>query len=156
LTFFEGLDAIRSFAGSDYETAVVAEEARMVLIRFDERVCHDQTAVEASPVLITSVGQDSGETPRTFLDEEGFLPILIQHLQPVDLDPAGGLAGPGGDRVGRSGRGDSTGPEGGVGAMEEGGDLLELFGSDLVPHRQSPAWNRGSILPPALCVHPVF
>jgi hypothetical protein len=38
--------------------------------------------------------------------------------------------------------------------MDEGGDLLELFGSDLVTHRQSPAWNRGSILPPALCVHP--
>ena len=32
LTFFEGLDAVRSFAGSDYETAVVAEEARKVLI----------------------------------------------------------------------------------------------------------------------------
>ena len=31
--------------------------------------------------------------------------------------------------------------------MEEGGDLLELFGSDLVPHWQSPVWNRGSILP---------
>jgi heme-degrading monooxygenase HmoA len=32
LTFFEDLDAVRSFAGSDYETAVVAEEARKVLI----------------------------------------------------------------------------------------------------------------------------
>jgi heme-degrading monooxygenase HmoA len=47
LTFFEDLDAIRSFAGSDYETAVVAEEARKVLIRFDERVCHYETAFEA-------------------------------------------------------------------------------------------------------------
>jgi heme-degrading monooxygenase HmoA len=47
LTFFEDLDAIRSFAGADYETAVVVEEARKVLIRFDERVCHYQTAVEA-------------------------------------------------------------------------------------------------------------
>ena len=32
LTFFEDLDAVRSFAGSDYETAIVAEEARKVLI----------------------------------------------------------------------------------------------------------------------------
>jgi hypothetical protein len=40
LTFFDDLDAVRSFAGSDYETAVVAEEAREVLIRFDGRVCH--------------------------------------------------------------------------------------------------------------------
>ena len=37
LTLFEDLDAIRSFAGPDYETAVVAGEARKVLIRFDER-----------------------------------------------------------------------------------------------------------------------
>jgi heme-degrading monooxygenase HmoA len=47
LTFFDDLDAIRSFAGSDYETAVVAEEARKVLIRFDERVCHYETAFAA-------------------------------------------------------------------------------------------------------------
>jgi heme-degrading monooxygenase HmoA len=47
LTFFEDLDAVRSFAGSDHETAVIAEEARKVLVRFDERVCHYQTAVEA-------------------------------------------------------------------------------------------------------------
>jgi heme-degrading monooxygenase HmoA len=47
LTFFDGLDAIRSFAGPDYETAVVAEEARKVLIRFDERVRHYETASEA-------------------------------------------------------------------------------------------------------------
>jgi heme-degrading monooxygenase HmoA len=47
LTFFDGLDAVRSFAGPDYETAVVAEEARKVLIRFGERVRHYETASEA-------------------------------------------------------------------------------------------------------------
>jgi heme-degrading monooxygenase HmoA len=47
LTLFDDLDAIRSFAGPDYETAVVAEEAREVLIRFDARVCHYETAFEA-------------------------------------------------------------------------------------------------------------
>jgi hypothetical protein len=57
---------------------------------------------------VVSVGQDGGETPRTFLDEEGFLPILVQHLQPVDPDPAGSLAGPGGDRMGEAGRGGSA------------------------------------------------
>jgi heme-degrading monooxygenase HmoA len=46
LTFFDDLDAIRSFAGSDYETAVVAGEARKVLTRFDERVGHYETAFE--------------------------------------------------------------------------------------------------------------
>jgi heme-degrading monooxygenase HmoA len=34
LTLFDDLDAIRSFAGSDYETTVVAGEARSMLIRF--------------------------------------------------------------------------------------------------------------------------
>jgi hypothetical protein len=105
-------------------------------------------------LLVAGVGQDGGETPRTFLDEEGLFPILVQHLQPLGRDPAGGLAGPGRDRVGRAGRGNSTGPEGAVGAMEEGGDLLEPFGSDLVPHWQSPAWNRRSILPTGCQVHP--
>ena len=47
VTFFDDLDAIRGFAGHDYETAVVAEEAREVLVRFDERVAHYQTVVEA-------------------------------------------------------------------------------------------------------------
>jgi hypothetical protein len=51
-------------------------------------------------LLVVSVGQDGGETPRAFLDEEGFLPILVQYLQPVDRDPAGGLAGPDRDRMG--------------------------------------------------------
>jgi heme-degrading monooxygenase HmoA len=47
LTFFDDLDAVRGFAGADYETAVVAEDARKVLSRFDERVGHYETAVEA-------------------------------------------------------------------------------------------------------------
>ena len=47
LTFFDDLDAVRGFAGADYETAVVAEDARKVLIRFDERVGQYETAFEA-------------------------------------------------------------------------------------------------------------
>jgi len=47
LTFFDDLAAIRGFAGDDYNTAVVAEEARRVLIRFDEHVGHYETAFEA-------------------------------------------------------------------------------------------------------------
>lgn len=46
LTFFDDLDAIRSFTGSDHETAMVADQAREVLIRFDERVRHYETAFE--------------------------------------------------------------------------------------------------------------
>jgi heme-degrading monooxygenase HmoA len=47
LTLFDDLEAVRGFAGPDYETAVVAEAARKVLTRFDERVSHYETAVEA-------------------------------------------------------------------------------------------------------------
>jgi heme-degrading monooxygenase HmoA len=46
LTFFDDLDAIRAFAGPDYETAVVADEARDVLVRFDDHVGHYETAFE--------------------------------------------------------------------------------------------------------------
>ena len=48
LTFFEDLDAVRAFAGPDYEAAVVTDEAREVLVRFDEHVHHYETVVEAS------------------------------------------------------------------------------------------------------------
>jgi heme-degrading monooxygenase HmoA len=48
LTFFDGLDPVRAFAGPDYETAVVADEAREVLVRFDDHVGHYETAIETS------------------------------------------------------------------------------------------------------------
>jgi heme-degrading monooxygenase HmoA len=40
LTRFTTLDAVRSFAGDDYERAVVAPAARELLVDFDERVVH--------------------------------------------------------------------------------------------------------------------
>jgi heme-degrading monooxygenase HmoA len=46
LTSFAALDAVRAFAGPDHEVAVVADEARAVLVRFDERVGHYETAFE--------------------------------------------------------------------------------------------------------------
>jgi heme-degrading monooxygenase HmoA len=49
LTYFDDLDAVRRFAGPDYETAVVAAEAREVLVRFDDRVSHYQTTVQLGP-----------------------------------------------------------------------------------------------------------
>jgi heme-degrading monooxygenase HmoA len=44
LTFFDDLDAVRGFAGGDYERAVVADAAREVLTRFDDRVVHYEVA----------------------------------------------------------------------------------------------------------------
>jgi heme-degrading monooxygenase HmoA len=40
LMYFSSLDAIRGFAGQDYEVAVVPQAARAVLSRFDARSVH--------------------------------------------------------------------------------------------------------------------
>jgi heme-degrading monooxygenase HmoA len=48
LTFFDDLDAVRAFAGPDYEIAVVADEAREVIVRFDDHVGHYDTVFETS------------------------------------------------------------------------------------------------------------
>ncbi len=40
IMWFDSLDAIREFAGEDYEAAVVPEKARAVLSRFDNRSQH--------------------------------------------------------------------------------------------------------------------
>jgi heme-degrading monooxygenase HmoA len=40
ITRFESLDAVRAFAGDEYEVAVVEPEARALLARFDERSTH--------------------------------------------------------------------------------------------------------------------
>ena len=46
LTFFDSLDAVRAFAGEDYEVAVVPPEARQLLARFDQTSVHYDTVVE--------------------------------------------------------------------------------------------------------------
>jgi heme-degrading monooxygenase HmoA len=40
LTIFDSMDAVRRFAGDDVESAVVPEEARRLLARFDRRSVH--------------------------------------------------------------------------------------------------------------------
>lgn len=40
LMWFDSLDAVRAFAGADYEAAVVPPAARALLSRFDERSQH--------------------------------------------------------------------------------------------------------------------
>src|SRR5262245_10511842 len=44
-TYFESLEAVRAFSGSDYELAVVSLHAKRVLLRFDERCQHYEVAV---------------------------------------------------------------------------------------------------------------
>jgi heme-degrading monooxygenase HmoA len=45
IAYFDDMDAVRAFAGSDTGRAVVAEAARKVLSRWDEQVVHDEVAV---------------------------------------------------------------------------------------------------------------
>ena len=46
---FDSLEAIRSFAGDDYEVAVVPAPARDLLTRFEERSRHYTTALGFQP-----------------------------------------------------------------------------------------------------------
>ena len=46
---FDSLDAVRAFAGEDYEKSVVPPEARAVLVRFDDRSQHYVIRAARSP-----------------------------------------------------------------------------------------------------------
>jgi antibiotic biosynthesis monooxygenase (ABM) superfamily enzyme len=46
---FDSLDAVREFAGEDYELAVVPTKARAILSRFDARSQHYEVRVELGP-----------------------------------------------------------------------------------------------------------
>ncbi|MBI3586500.1 MAG: antibiotic biosynthesis monooxygenase [Ignavibacteriales bacterium] len=46
LTFFESMEAVRAFAGEDYEVAVVPPEARTLLSKFDERSVHFEVLMQ--------------------------------------------------------------------------------------------------------------
>jgi hypothetical protein len=46
ITWFTGLDAVRGFAGDDYERAVVEDTAQTALCLWDERVVHHDVAVD--------------------------------------------------------------------------------------------------------------
>jgi len=48
IMFFDSLDAVREFAGEDYEAAVVPAKARAVLSHFDERSQHYEIRAERS------------------------------------------------------------------------------------------------------------
>jgi heme-degrading monooxygenase HmoA len=48
ITRFESLEAVRAFAGEDYEQAVVEPEARALLSRFDERSEHYEVVIDRS------------------------------------------------------------------------------------------------------------
>jgi antibiotic biosynthesis monooxygenase (ABM) superfamily enzyme len=46
ITRFDSLDAVRAFAGENYEQAVVEPEARVLLSHFDERSEHYEVVID--------------------------------------------------------------------------------------------------------------
>src|SRR4051794_36294860 len=46
LTFFDGMDAVRGFAGERPELPVLEDEARRVLSRWDDRVSHHEVVAD--------------------------------------------------------------------------------------------------------------
>ena len=48
IMWFDSLDAIRAFAGEDYEQAVVPPKARVLLSRFDEHSQHYSVIVDGA------------------------------------------------------------------------------------------------------------
>ncbi len=46
IMLFDSLDAVREFAGEDYELAVVPEKARAILSHFDDRSQHYEVRAE--------------------------------------------------------------------------------------------------------------
>jgi heme-degrading monooxygenase HmoA len=49
ITRFESVQAIKQFAGEDYEAAHVAPRARELLSRFDARCMHSELVIETTP-----------------------------------------------------------------------------------------------------------
>jgi hypothetical protein len=48
MLWFESIENVRSFAGENYETSVVSEKARSLLVRFAERADHYQLGGSSS------------------------------------------------------------------------------------------------------------
>lgn len=46
IMWFDSIEAVKAFAGEEYETAVVPPKARAVLARFDARSAHYETVVQ--------------------------------------------------------------------------------------------------------------
>lgn len=46
ITLFDSLEAVKEFAGEDYEVAVVLPQARKLLSRFDARSAHYETVFQ--------------------------------------------------------------------------------------------------------------
>jgi heme-degrading monooxygenase HmoA len=58
--WFDSLEAVRGFAGEDYEVAVVPPKARALLLRFDARSAHYHLRVRRVPAALGDVEASAG------------------------------------------------------------------------------------------------
>ncbi len=64
ITLFDDLEAVRRFAGDDYEVAVIHPEAGKLLSRYDARSAHYETILTPEQVLAAATRlTDGGSTP---------------------------------------------------------------------------------------------
>ena len=56
MVWFTGLEAVKSFAGEDYETPVLSPAAHRLLARYDERCHHYALRLEATPSSAAASG----------------------------------------------------------------------------------------------------
>jgi heme-degrading monooxygenase HmoA len=54
ITMFENMEAVRAFAGDDYEKAVIHGPARRLLIKFDERSKHYEQILSPEEIRSTA------------------------------------------------------------------------------------------------------
>jgi hypothetical protein len=58
ILWFESMEALREFAGEDYQVAVVPPKARALLSRFDDVSAHYQTVIEPARQTATPAQQN--------------------------------------------------------------------------------------------------
>jgi heme-degrading monooxygenase HmoA len=58
-TLWDSLDAVKAFAGEDYETAVFYPEDERFLIERDLRASHYEVAADARPTMRTETNEDA-------------------------------------------------------------------------------------------------
>jgi heme-degrading monooxygenase HmoA len=81
IMWFESLESVKEFAGSDYENAVVPEKAQKILTRFDNRSQHYEVADvnKLQGLRPAQIGQSDRKTIQKVIDEfrTETLPILL-------------------------------------------------------------------------------
>lgn len=88
LMWFDDLDAVRAFAGADYEAAVIPPKARALLSRFDARSAHYEVAEGRAEEGIGELTRLSGEVRRAFEHEPWHGSAISDILQGVEARAA--------------------------------------------------------------------